>query len=279
MAAQREFEFNDKHFNTLRTLVSKHTGIHLSDAKRELVYSRISRRLRKLGMRGFDAYCSMLESNTDDEELVNFVNAVTTNLTSFFREGHHFTYLGDEVLPRLVEKNQASRRIRIWSAGCSTGEEPYSIAITVLEKLGHLRDWDIRILATDIDSDVVATGRAGIYAYERIEGLDKKLQSRWFKQGKGEQTGLVRVDPALQALISFRQLNLMQEWPIRGPFDVIFCRNVVIYFDKETQRVLFDRYANLLGPEGNLFIGHSENLFKVSDRFELIGRTIYKRIN
>ena len=190
----------------------------------------------------------------DGGELEEFCNAITTNLTFFFREGHHFQYLSSTVLPMLQKQNAASRRIRIWSAGCSTGEEPYSIACCVLETLGSLRDWDIRILATDLDSKVLAYGQAGIYPPDRP---DKAAKAR--------------------RLISFKRLNLMEQWPLKGPFDVIFCRNVVIYFDKPTQRVVFGRMAELQRPGGHLFIGHSESLFNVCEQYQLIGQTTYRK--
>ncbi len=273
----REFEFNDRHFSILRKLVSEHTGIVLSDAKKELVYGRLSRRLRKLGLNSFDVYCDLLEKTDNDDEFVNFVNAVTTNLTSFFRENHHFEFLSQTVIPWLLRENASSRRIRIWSAGCSTGEEPYSVAMVLRESIPDIDNWDVRLLATDIDSSVLETASQGVYTEERINGLSKQRARRWFRRGTGEQQGNVKVSRELQNLITFKQLNLMHPLPMRGPFDIIFCRNVVIYFDKPTQRVLFDKYANIMRHDGYLFIGHSENLFQVSDRFEALGQTMYRR--
>jgi len=270
----REFSFDDRQFERLRALVASFTGICLSDAKRDMTYGRIARRLRALGMTDFDQYCDLIERG-DDTELEHFVNAITTNLTSFFRERHHFEYLAESVLPEVLERNRAERRLRIWSAGCSTGEEPYSIAMTVLDSCPRMSGWDARILATDLDSDVLERASNGIYASDRVTGIDRARQSRWFQRGADQR---VRVVPEVRDLIRFRRLNLMEPWPMRGPFDVIFCRNVVIYFDKETQRRLFDRYAEILAPDGVLFVGHSESLFRVTDRFELIGKSTYRRV-
>lgn len=277
MQQQREFEFTDHHFNVLRSLVNKNTGISLSDAKRDLVYGRISRRLRKLGLTGFDQYCRLLKTNPE-VELGNFVNALTTNKTEFFREVHHFHYLNKTAIPELLKSRELDRRIRIWSAGCSTGQEPYSIAMTLMESIPHINNWDIKILATDIDTDVIARAETGIYPEDIIDGVSKERLKRWFKKGKGKKNGMVRASDELKELISFKRLNLMDTWPMRGTFDIIFCRNVVIYFDKPTQRILFNRYADLMKDDGLLFVGHSESLFSVSDRFELLGNTIHKKI-
>lgn len=271
----RDFHFTDKDFNFIRALVAEKTGIVLSDAKRDLVYGRLSRRLRQLGIKRFADYCRLLQDG-DEDEMVQFTNAITTNLTSFFREAHHFDYLGATLLPTL-EKEKPNRKIRIWSAGCSTGEEPYSISMTIKEKCPRLAGWDLKILATDLDSNVLAKAQAGIYEHSRVEDLSRERLRRWFRKGRGVNEGSAKVSAELQELITFRQLNLMQEWPMQGPFDVIFCRNVVIYFDKATQRTLFNRYADLLVDGGHLFVGHSESLFKVTDRFELIGKTVYRK--
>lgn len=276
MEKVRDFDFTDNDFNKVRNLVKNHTGISLSDAKKDMVYSRLTRRLRKLGIKRFADYCKLVEGG-DDEELIQFTNAITTNLTSFFREDHHFKYLENTLIPSIIKSNQDERKIRIWSAGCSTGEEPYSLAITLKESVPRPDTWDIKILATDLDSNVLTTASNGIYTSDRINGLSNSRKSRWFLKGKGENSGTVRVRPELQEIISFKQLNLLNEWPHKGPFDFLFCRNVVIYFDKDTQKVLFDRYANILKPDAHLFIGHSESLFKVSDRFKLLGQTIYQK--
>ncbi len=276
--AGREFAFTDRDYEYLRNLVTTHTGISLGAHKRQLVYGRLTRRLRQLGLDSFEQYCQHVEEHLD-EELAELVNAITTNLTAFFRENHHFDHLASSALPDIMSRNAATRRLRIWSAGCSTGEEPYSLAMTVAETCAaQLAVWDMRILATDIDTQVLARAAAGVYPEERIEGIPAARARRWFQRGNGPNAGKVKVKDALRSLVVFKRLNLMDEsWPMRGPFDAIFCRNVVIYFDKDTQRRLFDRYANLLAPCGYLYIGHSESLHHVSSRFRLIGRTIYQR--
>lgn len=269
-----EFVLTDRDFRFIARTIGEHAGIVLSDVKRDMVYGRLVRRLRALGLRRFSDYCELLEQG-DTAELEHFVNALTTNLTSFFREPHHFEYLRNELLPRYIRERDG-RRLRIWSAGCSTGEEAYSLAIVVAEVVPN--DWDVRILATDLDTQVVRSAAGGCYAADRIAGIDERTRRRWFLRGKGLNEGLVRIRPELRELVTFRSLNLLDVWPMRGAFDIIFCRNVVIYFDKATQRLLFERFAEQMQPDGHLFIGHSETLYKVSDRFRLIGNTVYGRV-
>lgn len=273
-SSKGDYEFTDKNFRFIVKFIADHAGIVMSDAKRDLVYGRLVRRLRACKLASFTEYCKLIESG-DAEELEHCVNALTTNLTSFFREQHHFDFLEKELLPALIKKNK-SKVIKIWSAGCSTGEEPYSIAMAVSEILPA--NWDVRILATDLDTNVVATAQQGIYNLDRVDGMSQSRLKRWFRRGKGAKDGVVRVVPELRELISFRQLNLLSKWPMKGSFDIIFCRNVVIYFDKSTQRVLFDRFAQQMQSDAHLFIGHSETLYKVSDHFALLGNTIYNRI-
>ncbi len=277
LETEREFHFTEKDFKHISRLVGERTGIVLSDAKRQMVYGRLSRRLRQLKLEKFSDYLELLTSG-DEEELVNFTNAITTNLTAFFRENHHFEYLKKTVIPEVLKANARSKRIRIWSAGCSSGEEPYSIAMCVRELVPKSAGWDIKILATDLDSNMVQRGKEGIYTAERVEGLSPERMKRWVKRGKGENANMVRMHPELREMITFKELNLMHQWPMKGPFDFMFCRNVVIYFNKDTQRVLFDRYADILRDNAHLFIGHSESLNKVTDRFELLGQTIYRKV-
>jgi len=276
MTSQSDFKFTDKDFNFIRELVSEKAGIKLADGKRQLVYSRLSRRLRQLGLPDFKAYCGVINED-GNPEFVNFINAITTNLTSFFREQHHFDFLKGELFPFLAKKNQDTRKIRVWSAGCSTGEEPYSIAMTFRDHFPSVRNWDVKILATDLDTNVLAHAKKGVYDAERVSSLDSKIVKKWFKHGSGENEEKVKVHPGLQELITFKHLNLMESWPIKGKFDLIFCRNVIIYFDKPTQRVLIERYSNQMASNGHLLLGHSESLFKVSDKFDLLGHTIYKK--
>jgi chemotaxis protein methyltransferase CheR len=271
-----EFELTDADFKRLREIVHARTGIALSDAKRELVYGRLARRLRKLKLTSFAEYCQLVES-AGSEELQELTNAITTNLTSFFRENYHFEQLSVETLPQIASKRAAARRIRLWSAGCSTGEEPYSLAMVLREGLARLPNWDIKLLATDIDSKVVATAAEGVYAADRFKGVSAERVRNWFPP-VAARPGFSAASAELKALITFKQLNLLEPWPMKGPFDAIFCRNVVIYFDKATQRGLFDRMADLQEPGGWLFIGHSENLLNVTRRYKLVGRTVYRRV-
>jgi len=269
---KREFAFTHKDFNHLCALVDKHTGIQLAEGKEDMLYGRLSRRIRKVGLSSFNAYIDLLEKDENGDEFGEFINAVTTNLTSFFRESHHFDYLKKTLLPELMQTNRSSRRIRIWSAGSSTGEEPYSIAMSVAETMPP--GWDVKILATDLDTDVLAHGERGVYDDSRVEGLDRAVVKRWFVKNR-MQPGKVRVKPELQELIHFRQLNLLQPWPMKGPVDIIFCRNVIIYFDMPTKQKLMNRYADMLPDGGHLFLGHSEAMNNMSSRFALDGKSVY----
>ncbi len=261
-------------FEVLRNISNQHSGIIVSDDKFDMFYGRLSKRVRNLGLNNFHEYCQFLQDRPD-EEFTTFINAITTNLTSFFREGHHFDLLAKEVLPELLDKNASSRRLRIWSAGCSTGEEPYSLAMTVLENVpGH---WDVKILATDLDTNVLNTAASGIYTHEGVNGIPRDRLKRFFKRGKGRQQDKVKVIPEARQLIHFRQLNLMTDWPMKDQFDFIFCRNVLIYFDQETKTTLARRYAERLRENGWLFIGHSESLHTLDTPFNLIGKTVYQK--
>ena len=272
----RKFSFGEEDFAALRELVKTHTGIHLTAQKRELVYGRLSRRLRALGLDSFRAYRQILERG-DSDELVQFCNAITTNLTSFFREAHHFEYLREQVLRSRAADTRGPRRLRFWSAGCSSGEEPYSLAMTIYESLPEARRWDIKILATDLDTEVLARGERGVYDEERVRGLPAARLERFFRADGHGKSVRYAVTQELRDLITFRELNLMRALPMRGPFDAIFCRNVIIYFDKDTQRELFARIAQLQRPGDLLFLGHSESLYRVSDAYALVGKTIYRR--
>ena len=218
MSERREFEFNDKHFHWLAKLVKEKTGIALSDQKQDLVYGRLARRLRKLDLDNFDQYCKLLKNDTNNE-LVEFVNSITTNLTSFYREPHHFEFLSNTALKYLLNARQQEKRLRIWSAGCSTGEEPYTIAMTVLETVPNINNWDIKILATDIDTNVLDKARQGIYNMEKVTGLSKQRLQKWFLKSKKDQgPEEIKASPCLQELITFKQLNLMEGWPMQGKF-------------------------------------------------------------
>jgi chemotaxis protein methyltransferase CheR len=276
-SAAGTFELGDDDFRIFRALIREHTGINLGPEKRALVQGRLSRRLRALGLQTFREYRDCL-ANDRSGELSEFRNAITTNLTSFFRETHHFQYLADQFLrPKTVDA-AAARRMRIWSAGCSTGEEPYSIAMTVAETLKDPGRWDLRILATDLDTDVLATAERGVYSADRLRSISGERRARFFQSEPDSDTQQYRVAPELRRLISFRPLNLMHELPMKGPLDVIFCRNVVIYFDKETQRELFARMARLQRPGDLLFLGHSENIARISTDYQLLSHTVHQRI-
>ncbi len=271
----REFPMSDADFRFIQQIAKERTGIELGNHKREMIYSRIVRRIRVLKLQDFDSYCRYLEQNPD-AELTNFINAITTNLTAFFREKHHFDYLLETALPEIKKRNQSTKRIRIWSAGCSTGEEPYSLAMTLHRALGREK-WDAKILATDLDTNVVAHGRRGVYAKERVEGLPDAVVREYFQPVQQGNSLAYEVHDEIKSYITFNHLNLLGPWPMKNSFDIIFCRNVVIYFSKDTQRTLFDRYANVLKEDGYLFIGHSESLHGVSKRFDSLGKTMYRK--
>ncbi len=269
--ASRDFEFNDRDFRRVCELIHKRAGIALVPAKRDMVYGRLSRRLRALGMHSFQDYLDQLERDGGDEWQA-FTNALTTNLTSFFREPHHFEKLREELLARAHRAP-----LQIWSCAASTGEEPYSLAITACETFGSLTP-PVRILATDVDTQVLATGAQGVYPVERIAGLDPALKRRYFQRGTGPNEGKCRVVPALRKLIEFRQLNLLApRYDVGGPYDALFCRNVMIYFDKPTQRAILSRLVQHMGDDGLLYTGHSENYLHAADLIRPCGRTLYRR--
>jgi chemotaxis protein methyltransferase CheR len=274
---EREFPFTRRDFDYLRKIASDRTGIVLSEDKFNMFYSRLSRRIRSLRLRSFKEYCDYLENEESEGETLELINAITTNLTAFFRENHHFLFLSNTVIPELLQRNSGTCKVRIWSAGCSTGEEPYSISISLYESLPLSRGWDARIIATDIDSGALAHASQGVYLEERITGIDGPRLHRWFLKGKGKQQGMVRVKPEVCSLVEFSRENLLEDWVPPEPMDAIFCRNVIIYFDKPEKIKLIERFANALKPGGYLFMGHSESLFRLTERFELAGTTVYKK--
>ncbi|WDE01902.1 protein-glutamate O-methyltransferase CheR [Thalassomonas actiniarum] len=268
---------NQQEFSFICRYVHEHAGIVLSESKREMVYRRFSRIIRERRLSSFSDYCRLLQKNPEQEQNY-FINAITTNLTSFFREQHHFDYLRQHELPALIRNGSHEKYMRIWSSACSTGEEPYSIAITLMQAMqGLLSQWDVKILATDIDSNVLAKAKQGIYAKDKLDDLSSEIKRQYFKQGTRENSGKVRVAQCLSKLITFKQLNLLHQWPMKGLFDVIFCRNVIIYFDKDTQQDLFARYYDYLKPGGLLILGHSENLGSFQSDFDNVGRTIFRK--
>lgn len=265
----KEFTFNGKDFNRVRDLIYKKAGISLADSKQEMVYSRLARRLRATGISSFSTYLDSLESGTSESEWEAFTNALTTNLTSFFREEHHFPILAEHV------KNR-KETINVWCSASSTGEEPYSIAMTLCEAFGTLKP-PAHVIATDIDTNVLAVASKGVYNIDRLEKMSQERIGRFFLRGKGVQEGMVRVRPELRELVSFKRLNLLENgWALHGPFDAVFCRNVMIYFDKSTQGSILKKFVPLMKKDGLLFAGHSENFLYVSDDFKLRGKTVYE---
>ena len=265
----REFDFTANDFARVRKLIYQHAGISLSEAKTDMVYSRIGRRLRSTGFDSFKAYLDNLESENDAAEWEAFTNALTTNLTSFFREEHHFPILAEHL-------SKIRGPIRIWCSAASTGEEPYTIAMTACEAFGTMKP-PVEIIATDIDTNVLATASRGVYPYERVSKLSEERRQRFFQRGTGANEGSVRVRNELRSMITFEQLNLLDEqWALKDPFDVIFCRNVMIYFDKPTQSKILTHFVPLMKPHAILFAGHSENFLYVSNAFHLRGKTVYE---
>lgn len=275
---EREFPFDMNDFNYLASLVYDASGIVLGPHKKNMVYSRLSRRVRALRLNNFTDYCDMVRANPKGEELGFLINAITTNLTKFFREIHHFEHLRDSVIPEIANRAQrgGNKRLRIWSAGCSSGEEPYTIGMTLSEALPNLSQWDAKILATDLDTNMVAKAHSGVYGASLLTDLPKGKKEKFFEAMKGGEENFRVIDP-VRRLITFKQLNLLGPWPIKGPFDAIFCRNVMIYFDAPTKAKLVQRYAELLKPGGWLYIGHSESLLDSQTSFKLKGRTIYQK--
>jgi len=266
---EREFLFTESDFERVRTLIYGHAGISLNPSKQDMVYSRLARRLRALGIPSFSSYLHMLE-NDDSEEWEGFINALTTNLTSFFREPHHFPILAEH-----LRKKKNTHIIQLWCSAASTGEEPYSMAMTAVEAFGTLTP-PVKILATDLDTNVLEKGRQGIYTIDRIEKLSQNQVKRFFLRGDGAQEGYVRVRKELRDMITFRQLNLLDAaWPMKTKFDAIFCRNVMIYFDKQTQYDVLEKFMRYMHPDGLLFAGHSESFQQAVNLFRPCGRTVY----
>ena len=266
----REFAWTDADFDRVQTLIYQRAGISLHDGKHAMVYSRLSRRLRDTGYQSFKEYLSWLEAH-DGPEWQEFVNALTTNLTSFFREHHHF-----EILATHLKAKPAAHPWRVWCNAASTGEEPYSIVMTAMEALGIKTNF--ALTASDIDSKVLASAAQGVYRMESLKGISEDRMQRFFLRGKGANVGMARVKPELQRLINFISVNLIRDdWPFREPFDVVFCRNVMIYFDAATQRSVLERIHRVMSPGALLFVGHAENFSESRDLFVLKGKTVYER--
>lgn len=265
--ADKEFNFDRNDFDAVRRILHQLTGIKLADSKDSMVYSRLARRIRALKLNSFQGYLGYLQQHAAETE--QFINALTTNLTSFFREPHHF-----DILARYLKAHPQTKSI--WCAASSTGEEPYSIAMVVAETFGRF-DVPLQIIASDIDSQVLQKAKAGVYAAERISGLSEQRCKQFFHRGTGSKEGMVKVVPELQRMVQFRQLNLLApKWDLRGPFDIIFCRNVMIYFDKPTQLTILERMVKLIPPHGLYIAGHSENFSSATHLVKSAGSTTYK---
>ncbi len=268
-SAAREFSFSTADFERVRKLIYQHAGISLSPVKQDMVYSRLARRLRATGKSSFADYLDALEKSGGDE-WERFVNSLTTNLTSFFREPHHFPIFAEH-----LRKLGTRRPIRVWCSAASTGEEPYSIAITVAETFGSNAS-HVSIMASDLDTNVLATAQKGVYPIERVDKLSPERLRKFFLRGTGAQEGYVSVRPELKNMIQFQRINLLdQSYAVKGPLDVIFCRNVMIYFDKPTQYKILSRFAPLMQPDGLMFAGHSESFLHAADLFKSQGKTVY----
>ncbi|MBA4707903.1 CheR family methyltransferase [Aquitalea aquatica] len=275
MSTERDIKFTAADFRRLRQMLYQRVGISLNDSKSHMAYSRLAKRVRQLGMRQFADYLDLLEKSEGEAEWQHFVNALTTNLTAFFREPHHFDLLRLHAMERVAQE----RHYRVWSAAVSTGEEAYSIAMTLLS-LPQLNRQRLELVASDIDTRVLSQAADGVYDAERAKVLDSSLLKRFFLRGVGHNAGKVRIRREVREQLSFYQFNLVAaEWPDMGRFDVIFCRNVLIYFDKPTQAAILQRLAASLQPDGLLFLGHSENIQHLSDAFQSCGRTAYRLAN
>lgn len=268
-----EFDFTQSDFSKISSLAHQLFGLNLESSKRQLVYSRLSKRLRKLEVSSFKEYLEIVKNSNSDEEIDHFLSALTTNVTHFFRENHHFAMIEDQILPVLLSNGDP---IRLWSAGCSAGPEPISMAITISEYTSKTYAKDIKILATDIDKKILQKAQGGFYSDTEISGVPDHLLSKYFI--RCEKPRGFKVKKSILDLISFRQLNLVGDWPIRSKFDVIFCRNVAIYFDKDTQDSLWEKFSNQLKPKGHLMIGHSERISgSALDSLNADGVTTYQK--
>ncbi len=270
-------KLSDYEFDRISGLVYSLCGINLGSGKKELVTARLAKRLNELKLQSYDAYLKYLSGDESGYELLQLIDVITTNVTSFFREMHHFDYIREHILPEYKIK---SEKIRIWSAGCSSGEEPYSMAVLLFEEIGNLMLRDVKILATDISTNILAKAKEGVYDRQLVNGVPKTLLGKYFDAFKepdeyGRPVYLYKVKVDIRSVVRFARLNLMEDWPMKGPFKIIFCRNVMIYFDKKTQEKLVGKYYGLLETGGHLFIGHSENLSSISHSFKYIQPGVY----
>jgi len=272
-----EYPFTLADFRQIAAILRADVGIMLTDAKAPLVYARLVKRLRALGLENFRSYCALIATSEGADERRRMMTSLTTNVTRFFREPHHFEHLKTEVLPKLVARAKKGGRVRIWSAGCSSGEEPYSIGLTILSLLPEAARHDVKILATDVDPDILDAAREGLYPIAALDPVSQEDRARGFQHvvaASGRK--LWQVAPALRNLVSFRELNLIGDWPMHGPFDAVFCRNTVIYFDEETQAAIWRRMPPLMAPGAMLYIGHSERVLG-TESLKNVGLTTYQR--
>ncbi|MEW6263761.1 MAG: protein-glutamate O-methyltransferase CheR [Thermodesulfobacteriota bacterium] len=272
-------DLSDREFQAFSELVHAKAGINLHSGKKELVRARLAKRIREGGFAGFDDYYQYVIEDDSGEELILLLDAISTNLTSFFRESQHFTFMIERFLPELAQARakKNDRRLRIWSAGCSTGEEPYSIAIVILEHSPYFAAGDVRILATDLSTKVLAEAHQAVYQANRMTDVPQLLLRKYFQKGQGRWSGWYRVKNTVRRLVAFKRLNFIQPFPFRRPFDLIFCRNVMIYFDKKMQAELVAKLHQALNEGGYLFIGHSESLGGFNNLFKYIQPTIYRK--
>jgi chemotaxis protein methyltransferase CheR len=277
---QCEVHLSDRDFNRFRKLIFELAGITLSEHKRALVYSRLAKRLRANGLEKYSDYYDLVrQADPDSQEIVEFINAITTNKSSFFREPHHFDYLREEIFPGYLSELDSGKRrtIKIWSAGCSAGQEPYTLAMTLLEYFGNSTSVEFNILATDIDTNVLSRASQGIYNEEQVEDIPDYLLRKYFLKGKGERAGLAKAGKELQSIINFERLNLFDPtWPMKDKLDIIFCRNVIIYFNRDTQRKLISRMTRHLKPGGYLMLGHSESLHGYDSGLQHVRKNVYR---
>ncbi|MGB8364292.1 MAG: protein-glutamate O-methyltransferase [Rhizomicrobium sp.] len=271
-----EFAFTWSDFRQIAAVVHSESGIVLADTKVNLVYSRLAKRLRLIGLRTFHDYCALIQSADGADERQAMIAAMTTNVTRFFREPHHFEYLARAIVPSMIAAARHGERVRLWSAGCSSGEEPYSIALTLLAAMPDIDDYDVLVLATDIDPNMLRRGECGEYTAAQIDGVPSHLLGKWFDTQKKEGEVVYSVVQRLRNLVRFKELNLLGNWPMKGQFEVIFCRNVMIYFDEPTQNEIWQRFATMLRPMGHLFIGHSERIATDRQSFDLLAQTTYR---
>ena len=274
----REFPFTYRDFSQIADIVQSDAGIALSDVKAPLVYSRLVRRLRALGVESFHQYCTLVARNEEGER-EEMIAALTTNVTRFFRENHHFEHFRNRVLPDLIPRARKGARLRFWSAGCSSGEEPYSLALSILALLPEAASFDIRILATDINRNVLEAAKIGLYGATALAPVEPDVRDRFFiPSGQEGGTTMWRAGPELRAMVAFRELNLIADWPMHQRYQAIFCRNVAIYFESSIRAAFWDRFASLLAPNGVLYIGHSERITTSKHRFKAEGNTTYRLV-